>query len=497
MSDNRGICPTRHRCFSLLLCLARLCVARDSHDPLLHALHSWGNRRANGYQALAVDGYLILAERLRTPEERAVVRSVLERVMRVTLDIDAVYAADTASAQALLQQRLIEDTTHEFAVRSPSLSARPSALLSSALFCTRARACVVRRPRKRCEPTGPNQPCGDLRKKTKQKSQSLIRASATHTRTPAGPWLWPVTSVYHANTEQHFAEQPYQTKICTEATRSGPAPHSPPLCAPADPLDIACLQTAAGFISWTPSLQRLYCLVSRCVAAGEPVLLIGETGAGKTTVCQLLSLLQHQPLSILNCHAYTETADFLGGYRPTPAAQRSAGAPAFEWMDGPLLSTMRQGSMFLVDELSLAEDGVLERLNSALEPSRTITLAERAGGPAGSADVETITAAPGWRLLATMNPGGDFGKRELSPALRNRFTEIWVPSALQREDLLHLVTPRLKGRAALLPLGDALVDFWCVSSPPSPRSRLSSLGGVVYDDHIAGRFSNHSQARTR
>lgn len=25
-----------------------------------------------------------------------------------------------------------------------------------------------------------------------------------------------------------------------------------------------------------------------------------------------------------------------------------------------------------------------------------------------------------------MNPGGDFGKKELSPALRNRFTEIWV-----------------------------------------------------------------------
>jgi midasin len=25
-----------------------------------------------------------------------------------------------------------------------------------------------------------------------------------------------------------------------------------------------------------------------------------------------------------------------------------------------------------------------------------------------------------------MNPGGDFGKRELSPALRNRFTEVWV-----------------------------------------------------------------------
>ena len=35
-----------------------------------------------------------------------------------------------------------------------------------------------------------------------------------------------------------------------------------------------------------------------------------------------------------------------------------------------------------------------------------------------------VVAAPGFRLLATMNPGGDFGKKELSPALRNRFTEV-------------------------------------------------------------------------
>ncbi len=30
-----------------------------------------------------------------------------------------------------------------------------------------------------------------------------------------------------------------------------------------------------------------------------------------------------------------------------------------------------------------------------------------------------------------MNPSGDYGKRELSPALRNRFTEIWVESPLK------------------------------------------------------------------
>jgi hypothetical protein len=35
---------------------------------------------------------------------------------------------------------------------------------------------------------------------------------------------------------------------------------------------------------------------------------------------------------------------------------------------------------------------------------------------------EYITAAPGFRVFATMNHGGDFGKQELSPASSNRFT---------------------------------------------------------------------------
>lgn len=35
-----------------------------------------------------------------------------------------------------------------------------------------------------------------------------------------------------------------------------------------------------------------------------------------------------------------------------------------------------------------------------------------------------VQGAPDFLFAATMNPGGDFGKRELSPALRNRFTEV-------------------------------------------------------------------------
>ncbi len=50
-------------------------------------------------------------------------------------------------------------------------------------------------------------------------------------------------------------------------------------------------------------------------------------------------------------------------------AAASARAP-FEWADGPLVTAMRQGDIILIDELNLAEDAVLERLNrSALKLS--------------------------------------------------------------------------------------------------------------------------------
>lgn len=53
----------------------------------------------------------------------------------------------------------------------------------------------------------------------------------------------------------------------------------------------------------------------------------------------------------------------------------------------------------------------------------------------GGENLETVTAHDNFFLLATMNPGGDYGKKELSPALRNRFTEIWVPPVSDLDEL--------------------------------------------------------------
>nr|POE79554.1 midasin [Quercus suber] len=251
-------------------------------------------------------------------------------------------------------------------------------------------------------------------------------------------------------------------------------------------------------VVWTKAMRRLYLLVFRAIANNEPVLLVGETGCGKTTVCQILADAFEKILHTVNAHQNTESGDLIGSQRPvrnraaTEAhlrhlllacdqlrdfektavystrtllqnydqavatliaserktylqtgihndiqTSRARLTALFEWTDGGLIQAMRTGSFFLLDEISLADDSVLERINSVLEPERSILLAEK-----GSLDAH-VTAAPGFQFFATMNPGGDYGKRELSPALRNRFTEIWVPSLSDTEDMIQIVTAKL------------------------------------------------------
>ncbi|EGG02722.1 uncharacterized protein MELLADRAFT_66139 [Melampsora larici-populina 98AG31] len=319
----------------------------------LRDLFRWGERGAVGYQSLAEDGYMLLAERSRVMEEKIVVREVLEEVMKVK--IDAV--------------RLYED------VQLPS---------------------------------------------------SLVSTKAS---------------------------------------------------------------------------KRLFKLLSRALEFHEPVVLVGEAGSGKTSVCEAFSETRNQILRCINLHRNSEVGDLLGSQRPVrnrAGELRSVmeqfnslivnfgidSAPfmdleahqviewiegfiqerkkenqldsvqqlesvlkllrqslaLFTWKDGPLVQAMREGDPVLLDEISLADDSVLERLNSLLEPSRSIVLAE-----CGGATIEEmqIKAHPSFEIMATMNPGGDFGKRELSPALRNRFTEIWVPLVSEPADRIAIFASRL------------------------------------------------------
>ena len=96
---------------------------------------------------------------------------------------------------------------------------------------------------------------------------------------------------------------------------------------------------------------------------------------------------------------------------------------------------MKTGSPLLIDEISLADDSVIERLNSVLESERSLVVPE--------VSEETLYGREGFKIFATMNPGGDFGKKELSPALANRFTVIWCETPTAEDELSEIIMHNL------------------------------------------------------
>jgi MoxR-like ATPase len=166
----------------------------------------------------------------------------------------------------------------------------------------------------------------------------------------------------------------------------------------------------------------------------------------------------------------------------------------FEWADGPLVHAMRTGQLLLLDEMSLAEDAVLERLNSVLEPSRTLVLAEKGTDAMDEGDDNTVVGHDNFRIFATMNPGGDYGKRELSPALRSRFTEIWVPQVTDPSDIEMVLSHTLASismrcdRATLQQKILNYVDFFNVSICGSKSSPCADLALSLRDVLAWARF---------
>ncbi len=104
----------------------------------------------------------------------------------------------------------------------------------------------------------------------------------------------------------------------------------------------------------------------------------------------------------------------------------------FEWCDGPLVLAMKEGAAFLIDEISLADDSVLERLNSVLEPERALLLAERGSGETVGEDIPQIVAEEKFCVFGTMNPGGVFGKKEVQ-SIRTFFIRfsVTIPKLLK------------------------------------------------------------------
>ena len=380
----------------------------------------WGHRRPSSYLELAVEGWALLAERLRKDEEREVVRKSLQKHCSGVKSLQVDYAKDSFVLEAKARV-----TAKLKAGEQPPVGV--GEVVWTPAFC-RMVALIGR-----CVQSG---------------EPALLVGETGGGKTMACQLIsW-------ALVEEGVPQRRLRTLNCHQQTETSDFIGSlrpvrgrdavfNAICETAKKLEPELTSMDRGDASMVQTLDKLNTEVKAAARGmGNPKILgqalrsaLAKNAFGSETDSEVPATKRPR----------LDASKAQGGLL-TVATQLSSLCSdydrIFEWADGALVEAMRCGGGFLVDEISLAEDSVLERLNSVLEPEHSLLLAEK---PLTGRDLEVIRALPSFRLFATMNPGGDFGKRELSPALRNRFTEIWVDSidfsTKEAEDLVASQLP--------------------------------------------------------
>lgn len=65
--------------------------------------------------------------------------------------------------------------------------------------------------------------------------------------------------------------------------------------------------------------------------------------------------------------------DLLGSEFPIESTDSQV---SFKWCDGPLLKAIKEGHWFLIDEMNLASQSILEGLNAVLDHRKTVFIPE-------------------------------------------------------------------------------------------------------------------------
>jgi midasin (ATPase involved in ribosome maturation) len=102
----------------------------------------WADRDAPSKIDLACEGYMLLAERLRTEEEKACVKEEIERHLRVSIDVDKLYYGDDSDARAVLSQAQANGCENSF-VSSIALTKSLMRLITLVKRCVKQKEPVL------------------------------------------------------------------------------------------------------------------------------------------------------------------------------------------------------------------------------------------------------------------------------------------------------------------------------------------------------------------
>ena len=149
---------------------------------------------------------------------------------------------------------------------------------------------------------------------------------------------------------------------------------------------------------------------------GDGLYFTGHYGAGKTTLPYQVASRLHWPVQSFTAHSRMEFDDLVGTWKLVNGAM--------EFLHGPLAVAMREGHMFIMNEIDRADPGQLAGLHDILE-GHPLVIATNGG--------EVIRAHENFRFLANGNSSGSGdntglyqGVQQLDIAFMDRFRVVEV-----------------------------------------------------------------------
>lgn len=177
-------------------------------------------------------------------------------------------------------------------------------------------------------------------------------------------------------------------------------------------------------------------VLQAALRSGAHVLLEGPPGTGKSTLLRQVARERDIPFVLVEGNAELTPARLVGHFDPALVLARGYSPEIFE--DGPLLAAMRSGGLLYVEELNRIPEETLNVLLAAMS-EKEITV-PRLG---------CVVAAPGFGLVAAMNPFDAIGTARVSSALYDRTCRIsmgYQPAEAERAIVaLHTGAPGSTG----------------------------------------------------